>query len=55
MRKYRKLSLLITGVLAFGTLTGCGGNGNTASTGGDAKSNKSITVLTHRTDMEDVF
>lgn len=55
MKKYRQLALLIASVLTFGTLTGCGGNGNTASTDAKTNSSKNITVLTHRTDMEDVF
>lgn len=56
--KFRKqLALLISATLAVGSLTGCG----SASTGdsGSAKEsvaeNKTITVLTHRTDMDAVF
>lgn len=53
MKVRKQLALLIAGVLAVGSLTGCGGNANTGSA--DAKSGKTLTVLTHRTDMEAVF
>jgi ABC-type glycerol-3-phosphate transport system substrate-binding protein len=52
MKIRKQLALLLAGALAVGTLTGCGGNANSA---GDSKSGKTLTVLTHRTDMEEVF
>lgn len=52
MKIRKQLALLLAGALAVGTLTGCGGNTNSAS---GSKSGKTITVLTHRTDMEEVF
>ena len=53
MKVRKQLALLIAGVLALGSLTGCGGNSNTASS--DGKSGKTLTVLTHRTDMDATF
>lgn len=55
--KYRKhLALLIAGALAVGSLTGCGATSGDSSNGKDSSSgNKTITVLTHRTDMDAVF
>lgn len=53
MKIRKQLALLIAGVLAVGSLTGCGGNANTAIT--DGKSGKTLTVLTHRTDMDATF
>lgn len=55
MKGFKQLAVLLSSVLAFTSLCGCSGQSSTTSAGGDAKSNKTITVLTHRTDMEDVF
>lgn len=55
MKLRKQVALILAGALTFGSLTGCGGNANTGSTGGDAKSGKTLTVLTHRTDMEETF
>jgi len=52
MKIRKQLALLLAGALAVGTLTGCGGNANSA---GGSKAGKTLTVLTHRTDMEEVF
>ena len=38
MKVRKQLALLLAGVLTFGSLTGCGGNANNGSTGGDSKS-----------------
>lgn len=56
--KYRKhLALLIAGALAIGTLTGCGSSSSGDSESGKESNsgNKTLTVLTHRTDMDAVF
>lgn len=56
--KYRKhLALLIAGALAIGTLTGCGSStsGDSGSGKESSSGNKTLTVLTHRTDMDAVF
>jgi raffinose/stachyose/melibiose transport system substrate-binding protein len=55
MKARKQLALLIAGVLTFGSLTGCGGNANTGSTADKSKSGGTITVLTHRTDMDATF
>ena len=55
MKVRKQLALLLAGVLTFGSLTGCGGNANNGSTGGDSKSGKTLTVITHRTDMDATF
>lgn len=51
MKIRKQLALLLVGALTVGSLTGCGGNANS----GNSKSGKTLTVLTHRTDMEEVF
>ena len=55
MKVRKQLALLIVGTLTVGSLTGCGGNANTANSGSDSKSGKTLTVLTHRTDMDATF
>jgi len=52
MKVCKKLALLLAGVLTVGSLTGCGGNSNTGSTGDKGKT---LTILTHRTDMDEKF
>lgn len=52
MKIRKQLALLIAGTLAVGLLTGCGSSTSGQSNG---KSGGTITVLTHRTDMDDVF
>lgn len=52
MKIRKQLALLIAGTLAVGLLTGCGSSTSEQSNG---KSGGTITVLTHRTDMDDVF
>lgn len=54
MKIRKQLALLLAGALAVGSLTGCGSNTNTAEKG-DGKSGGTLTVLTHRTDMDAVF
>ena len=52
MKVRKQLALLLAGALTVGSLTGCGGNANTGSTGDKGKT---LTVLTHRTDMDATF
>ena len=52
----KQIALLMVGALAVGTLAGCGGSKESAGAGSsDSNGNKTLTVLTHRTDMENVF
>jgi ABC-type glycerol-3-phosphate transport system substrate-binding protein len=55
MKLRKELALLIAGALAVGSLTGCGSSSTNQSAKSDGKSGGTITVLTHRTDMDDVF
>ena len=53
---HKQIALLMAGALAVGTLAGCGGSKeNTDAASSDSKGNKTLTVLTHRTDMDAVF
>lgn len=54
MKIRKQLALLLAGALTVGSLTGCGSSTNTAEKG-DGKSGGTLTVLTHRTDMDAVF
>lgn len=57
--KFRKqLALLIAGALSVSTFIGCGSSNSSSAEGEDAGSkggSKTLTVLTHRTDMDAVF
>ncbi|MDF2885578.1 MAG: ABC-type sugar transport system, periplasmic component [Clostridiaceae bacterium] len=55
MKIHKNLAILIAGALAVGTLTGCGSSGTSSSSKDDGKSGSTLTVLTHRTDMDEVF
>ncbi|RII36478.1 carbohydrate ABC transporter substrate-binding protein [Clostridium chromiireducens] len=55
MKIRKQLAVLIAGALAVGTLTGCGSSSTSTSEKSDGKSGGTLTVLTHRTDMDAVF
>ncbi|EKQ56476.1 MULTISPECIES: extracellular solute-binding protein [unclassified Clostridium] len=55
MKIRRQLALLLASAVAIGSLTGCGSSSTSTSGKSDGKSGGTITVLTHRTDMDDVF
>ncbi|WP_026885842.1 ABC transporter substrate-binding protein [Clostridium beijerinckii] len=55
MKIRKQLALLLAGAVAVGSLTGCGSSSTSTSEKSDGKSGGTITVLTHRTDMDETF